>query len=250
MAYFLVLVTCAVCIAIQYFMRHSGVLHREALATVPPAGPTVRPGARVAAPSRKAAPVSTGIAADLLTRVPRGVFLAPGHTWLQLERSGGVRLGGDRFPLTALGGVDRLDVVPEGTRVRQGDVLARLGLGRRGLRLLSPVEGTVTAVNESLLAKPDDLHADPYEGGWFCSIRPERLAASLKRMVVAEETEEWLRSELRRLRDILSSREGELTALADGGPPAEGLARCLEQKEWEEFVERFFEAPARPGSAS
>jgi glycine cleavage system H protein len=196
-------------------------------------------------------PVRTGIDADLLKEVPRDVFLAPGHTWLQLERSGGVRLGSDRFPLTALGGVDRLDVVPEGTRVRQGDVLAHLGLGRRELRLLSPVEGTVTAVNRSLLAKPDDLHADPYKGGWFCSIRPERLATALKRMVIAEETEEWMRSELRRLRDILSSsREGELTALADGGAPVQGLASCLEQEEWQEFVERFFEVPARPGSAS
>jgi glycine cleavage system H lipoate-binding protein len=245
MAYLLVLLMCAVCIAVEYYRRHSGVL-----ATVPTAGPMASPGGRVAALSQKAVPVSSGIDADLLTHVPRGVFLAPGHTWLQLERSGGVRLGGDRFPLTALGEVDRLDVVPEGTRVRQGDVLAQLGSGRRELRLLSPVEGTVTAVNRSLLARPDDLHADPYEGGWFCSIRPKRLAASLKRMVVAEETEEWMRSELRRLRDILSSREGELTALADGGAPVHGLSCCLEHEEWEEFVERFFEVPARPGSNS
>ncbi len=245
MSFFLVFMTFAVCIAVEYYWKRSG-----ALATATAGGPTALPGGRVVAPSGKAVPVSTGIDAGLLTRIPRGVFLAPGHTWLQLERSGGVRLGGDRFPLTALGGVDRLDVVPEGTKVRQGDVLARLGLGQRGLRLLSPVEGTVTAVNRSLLAKPGDLQADPYEVGWFCSIRPERLAASLKRMVIAEETEEWMRSELRRLRDILSSREGELTALADGGPPVQGLACCLEQEEWEEFAERFFEAPARPGSAS
>jgi glycine cleavage system H lipoate-binding protein len=244
MVYLLVFLTFAVCVAVQYYWDE-----REAPATVP-AGPAAWQGVRVAAPSLNAVPVSTGIDADLLTRIPRGVFLAPGHTWLQLEPSGGVRLGGDRFPLTALGRVDRLDVAPEGTRVRQGDVLARLGSGQRGLRLLSPVEGTVTTVNRSLLANPDNLRADPYEGGWFCSVRPERLAASLKRMVIAEETEEWMRSELRRLRDILSSREGELTALADGGAPIQGLASCLGQEEWEQFVERFFEAPARPGSAS
>jgi glycine cleavage system H protein len=245
MAYLLVFLTCVVFVIVEHFLHH-----RRALATVPTAGPTAWPGDRVAAPSQGAVPVSTGINADLLTKVPRGVFLAPGHTWLQLERSGGVRIGSDRFPLTALGGVDRLDVVNQGTRVRRGDVLARLGLGKRELRLLSPVQGKVTAVNHSLLAKPDDLHADPYKDGWFCSIRPERLATSLKRMVIAEETEEWMRSELGRLRDTLSSREGALTALADGGPPVEGLACCLEQEEWEEFVERFFEAPARPGSAS
>jgi glycine cleavage system H lipoate-binding protein len=152
--------------------------------------------------------------------------------------------------LTALGGVDRLDVVAEGTRVHQGDVLAQMGSGERELRLLSPVEGTVTGVNHSLVAKPDGLSADPYEGGWFCSIRPERLSASLKRMFIAEETGGWMRSELQRLRDVLSSREGALTALADGGAPVQGLACCLEQEEWQEFVERFFEAPARPGGSA
>jgi glycine cleavage system H lipoate-binding protein len=245
MAYLIVFVICVACIVADYFLHHRG-----ALAPVPSAGPTAWPGGRVAAPSLGAVPVSTGIDAGPLTQVPDGVFLAPGHTWLQLEPSGSVRLGGDRFPLTALGGVDRLDVVAEGTRVQQGDVLARMGLGQRGLRLLSPVEGTVTAVNHSLMAKPDDLPTDPYEDGWFCSVRPERLATSLKRMVIAEETEEWMRSELRRLRDLLSSREGALTALADGGAPVEGLGSCLGQEDWEEFIECFFEVPARPGSAS
>jgi glycine cleavage system H protein len=245
MAYLIVFLTFIVCAAVQYYLEH-----RRALATVSAVEPTAWLGDGLAAPSLEAGPLNAGTADDLLTHVPPGVFLAPGHTWLQLERSGGVRVGGDRFPLTALGGVDRIDVVPEGTTVREGDVLAELGSGERKLRLLSPVDGAVTAVNDCLLANPDELQADPYEGGWFCSIRPERLAASLKRMVIAEETEGWMQSELQRLRDGFSSREGELIALADGGSPVQGLACCLEQKEWEEFVERFFEAPARSGSAS
>jgi hypothetical protein len=110
--------------------------------------------------------------------------------------------------------------------------------------------GTVTAVNDSLLATPGEIHADPYERGWLCSIKPEGLAASLKRMFVADETEAWMRSELQRLRDSLASREGQLTALADGGSPIPGLAGCLEPEEWDAFVERFFELPARPGRAS
>ena len=245
MAFLFVFVTFAICIGVEYYLHRRGVL-----VTAPSAAPTAWAGGRVTAPYWNAVPASAGADANPLTHVPDGVFVAPGHTWLQLEPSGGVRLGGDRFPLTALGGVDRLDVVPEGTKVRQGDVLVRMGLGKRALRLLSPVDGTVTALNHALLAKPGDLPADPYKGGWFCSLRPERLAASLKRMVIAEDTEEWMRGELRRLRDTLSSREGALTALADGGAPVHGLASCLEQEEWEEFLERFFEDPARPDSAS
>jgi glycine cleavage system H protein len=245
MAYLLVFLTFIICATVQYFLQH-----RRSLAKVSAAGAMALPAVGAAARSLESVAVGAGMDAGLLTHVPRGVFLAPGHTWLQLERSGGVRLGSDRFPLTALGELDRLDVVPEGTRVRQGDMLAELGSGERELRLLSPVQGTVTAVNDSLLAKPGDLHADPYERGWLCSIRPEGLAASLKRMFIAEETEEWMRSELRRLRDSLSSREGELIALADGGQPIQGLAGCLEPEEWDEFVERFFELPARPGSTS
>lgn len=245
MAYLIFFLTFIICATVQYFLEH-----RRALATVSAADPMALQAGSTVARSLGAVAVGAGMEAGLLTNVPRGVFLAPGHTWLQLERSGGVRIGSDRFPLTALGEVDRLDVVPEGTAVRQGDVIAELGSGQRGLRLLSPVEGTVTSVNDSLLAKPGDLRADPYERGWLCSIQPRRLAASLKRMFVAEETEEWMRSELQRLRDSLSSREGDSIALADGGSPIQGLADHLEPEEWDEFVERFFELPARSDSAS
>jgi len=245
MAYLIIFLMCAVCITVDYFLRHRGVLE-----TASPAGPTAWQGARVPAAALEAVPGINGGDAGSLTQVPDGLFLAPGHTWLQLGPSGGVRLGSDRFPLTALGGVDRLDVVPAGTRVRQGDVLARMGLGERELRLLSPIEGEVTAVNRDLLANPEELPVDPYKSGWLCSMRPRWLAASLKRMVIAEDTEEWMRNELRRLRDTLSSRGGELPSLADGGAPVEGLGACLEQEDWEEFVERFFEDPVRPGSAS
>lgn len=241
MAYLIVFLTFIICITVQYFLQQ-----RRELATASDADSAALPAGGAAAGSRAAVAAGARVNADLLTRVPRGVFLAPGHTWLRLERSGGVRLGSDRFPLTALGEVDRVDVVPEGTRIRQGDVLAELGSGRRDLRLLSPVDGTVTAVNDSLIAKPGDIHVDPYERGWLCSIRPEGLGSALKRMFIAEETEAWMRSELQRLRDSLSSREGALTALADGGSPVEGLAGCLEPGDWSEFVERFFELPERP----
>lgn len=245
MAYLIILLMCAVCITLDYFLRQRGVL-----ATASPAGATAWTGERAVAPGTGAAPALSEIDAGSLTNVPEGLFLAPGHTWLRLGPSGSVRVGSDRFPLTALGGVDRLDVAPEGTRIRQGDVLARMGRGERELRLLSPVEGEVTAVNEVLRANPEDLPADPYKGGWLCSIRPRRLASSLKRMVIAEDTQEWMRSELHRLRDTLSSRGGELVALADGGAPVQGLGDCLEQEDWEKFVECFFEDPVRPGSAS
>lgn len=241
MAYLLVFLTFIICGTVQYFLER-----RKKLATVSAADAMALPAVGAVARSPASVALGTGVDAGLLTQVPRGVFLAPGHTWLQLERSGGVRLGSDRFPLTALGEVDRVDVVPEGTRIRQGDVLAELGSGRRDLRLLSPVDGTVTAVNDSLIAKPGDIHVDPYERGWLCSIRPEGLGSALKRMFIAEETEAWMRSELQRLRDSLSSREGALTALADGGSPVEGLAGCLEPGDWSEFVERFFELPERP----
>ncbi|MBF0176667.1 MAG: glycine cleavage system protein GcvH [Magnetococcales bacterium] len=38
--------------------------------------------------------------------------------------------------------------------------------------LFAPVSGTVTAINEDLLAAPEKVNEDPYGAGWMVRIRP------------------------------------------------------------------------------
>lgn len=183
-----------------------------------------------------------------IAALPAGVFVGPGHAWMELRPSGNVRLGADRVPLTLLGGVDSVETAPDGAILHRGDVAAVLRKGERSVELRTPVDGVVTGVNTSPEAAPAALAANPFGAGWLVSLAPRNLAASLRRMSVAEEAGTWMRRELARLRDFLVGL-GEGGALAsatlpDGGLPVEGLAEHLTDPQWRRLTERFFDPSA------
>jgi glycine cleavage system H protein len=182
-----------------------------------------------------------------LVGIPGGTYLAPGHTWLRPAADGPVLLGADRLPLHALGGVDHVQLVEPGTAVRAGQPIATLGRGQRLVRLYSPIDGVVEAVNQDARRQPDRLQADPYEAGWLYAIRPQGLAAALRRMFIAEEATAWMRREIGRLRDVISSlgapRAEPVPALLDGGVPMDGFAEDLSHEQWVAVVETLFEIP-------
>jgi len=227
----LILATIITCLTVDYFAERAA-LRRAA-----------RKG--VSLPER---PVSVRTPEDL-TRMPAGVFAGPGHSWLELDPAGSVRVGIDRVPVALLGGIETIEAVPVGTPVRPGDRLAVLRQGERDLELKSPVEGTVTAVNPIAAANPARIGQEPFGNGWLVSLAPRDLGGTLRRLFVADEARTFLREELARLRDFLvglslaghgSLGSPAMATLPDGGLPVEGLAARLSAAEWRELTERFF----------
>ncbi|HBL26489.1 MAG TPA: hypothetical protein DD490_06610 [Acidobacteria bacterium] len=227
----LILATIITCLTVDYFAERSA-LKRAA-----------RNGASL--PER---PVSVRTPEDL-TRVPAGVFVGPGHAWLELEPAGAVRVGVDRVPVSLLGGLETIEAVPVGTVVRPGDRLAVLRQGDRDLEVKSPVEGTVTAINPIAAVNAARIGQEPFENGWIVSLMPRDLGGTLRRLFVADEARAFLREELGHLRDFLVglsfAGRGALgvpamATLPDGGLPVDGLAGRLTVAEWNELRERFF----------
>lgn len=180
-----------------------------------------------------------------LIQMPNGIFVAPGHTWLQLDSAGSVSLGAGRLPLVVLGGADRIEVPAEGTVVQRGDPLARIRRGWREVQLRSPVDGIVTRINETALSDPHRLITDPFGESWLCRVQPRNLGQTLRGMFVAEEAVQWMSRELRRLREFLSGRAsaavGPVATLPDGGLPVAGVAERLDSDDWDALLKRFFE---------
>lgn len=232
----LVLLTFVVALTIDYLVQRADA-RREALAMATSAVPAVatavrRPTPPPPAPARQAAP-SLGE----LGRVPAGLFLAPGHDWLQLESSGAVRLGTDRLALTLLGGLDRLELLPAGSVVHRGDALATLHFGGRSLVLRSPIDAVIDEVNTLVGADPQRLARDPFEEGWLYRLRARGLAPALRSMKVAEEAAAWMSSELARVRDF-AAMAGEPASLT----LRPGLAASLPEREWTELTDRIYSA--------
>ncbi|RMH04928.1 MAG: hypothetical protein D6702_01695 [Planctomycetota bacterium] len=179
-----------------------------------------------------------------LTDIPPGLFLSPGHNWLQLESTGSVRLGTDRLAPALLGGLDRLQLLPAGSVVRRGDPLATLHFGDREIVLRAPLDGVIDEVNTLAAADPERLAHDPFQEGWLYRLRARGIAEALRGMRVAEEARAWMASELSRVRDF-AARLGKgqrFSAVIQPGaaPVPVGIAGELGAGDWKDFSDRIF----------
>jgi len=230
-----VLLTIIALLTIDYFVQRAELKKAKATAQVAQWVPAHAAQAARASATRSPIPID---------RIPSGVFVDPGHVWVQLEPSGALRVGADMIPAALLGRPDRVELKAEGTEVRRGDPIATLIRGARSLTLRAPVDGVVTRVNAVAQSTPERLQDDPYGQGWLLWLAPRDLSAALKRMFVAEEATAWAREQLQKLRDFVAagSADAQLVGatLQDGGAPIEGLTDHLDDARWKQLVDEIF----------
>lgn len=178
--------------------------------------------------------------------LPQGLLFHPGHTWVELLRSGQVKVGLDDFLRRLLGRIEAVALPPVGVAVARGQPLARLRLGGRAMALRSPVDGTVAAANPLWETDPRRARADPYGEGWLVRVVPTNLASNLRDLRIGEPAVWWLQEEVRRFRDFAARFIAPDPALglrlADGGLPGEGLLEQVDDAAWGRFEREFIAA--------
>ncbi|MFI7061066.1 glycine cleavage system protein GcvH [Kribbella sp. NPDC050124] len=95
------------------------------------------------------------------------------HEWVKADGDGPVRVGITDFAQDALGDIVYVQLPDVGSKVRAGDACGELESTKSVSDLFAPVNGTVTAVNESLADQPDLVNTDPYGEGWLLDIEVE-----------------------------------------------------------------------------
>ncbi len=113
--------------------------------------------------------------------VPAGIHLHPGHTWARLEPDGLVAVGADDLAHKLVGQA-RVKLPSLGDHVLQGEPALEIGEDDRTVPMVSPVDGTVVAVNAKLRETEDGLE-DPYDTGWLFKVKAPRLAANLRQLL-------------------------------------------------------------------
>jgi glycine cleavage system H lipoate-binding protein len=198
-----------------------------------------RAGAAKAVPAHAAAAAHAGARAPAVAgwfQVPDGVFLHPGHTWARLEADGLVAVGADDFAHKLVGAA-QVELPSLGDHLRQGEPALEIGDGETSVPMVSPVDGTVVAVNAAAKAGPDGL-ADPYGASWLFKVSAPRLAANLRQLMRESSARRFMAETEAALSLRLAPELG--VVLQDGGAPVHGLGRALAGDAWGETARQFF----------
>ena len=99
---------------------------------------------------------------------PAELRYSKSHEWVKME-DGVAVIGISDFAQDALGDVGFVNLPAEGDSVTAGDAFGDVESVKAVSDLVSPVTGTVCAVNEDLLDAPETLNSDPY-GAWIIKV--------------------------------------------------------------------------------
>ena len=90
------------------------------------------------------------------------------HEWMKME-DGVAVIGISDFAQDALGDVVFINLPAEGDSVTAGESFGDVESVKAVSDIISPVSGTICAVNEALADAPETLNSDPY-GAWIIKV--------------------------------------------------------------------------------
>jgi glycine cleavage system H lipoate-binding protein len=169
-------------------------------------------------------------------QVPAGIHLHPGHTWARLEPDGLVAVGADDFAHKLVGAA-KVELPALGARVAQGEPAFQIGDGEKDVPMLSPIDGTVVAVNQAVKERADGLD-EPYGRGWLFKVKAPRLAANLRQLLQDGAARRFMEDAEARISMALAPELGRV--LQDGGVPVHGIARALSGDQWDDLARQYF----------
>ena len=76
------------------------------------------------------------------------------------------------FAVDQLGDIVFVELPEVGDSLTQGSSFGSVESVKAVEDMLSPIDGTVEARNEAVLASPEELQNDPYGEGWLLLVRP------------------------------------------------------------------------------
>jgi len=108
------------------------------------------------------------------------------HEWTTTESGDTVRIGITDFAQDELGDVVFVELPEAGDEVVAGEEFGVVESIKAVSDLVSPISGTVTAVNEDLFDAPELVNQDPYGGGWMLEVDPSS-ASEFDDLLTADE---------------------------------------------------------------
>lgn len=162
----------------------------------------------------------------------------PGHTWALEESPNKVRVGLDDFAARLLGQVQTILLPQRGRWIRQGQPLATIFRDGVQTKMVSPMEGVVTDVNEAVLKDPSLSLKDPYGAGWLITVEAPDAVTNFRNLLSGGMAKNWMEEAAGRLRSRIPALAGAVAQ--DGGLAEADLTKHLPDADWTEVTREFF----------
>jgi glycine cleavage system H lipoate-binding protein len=171
-------------------------------------------------------------------RLPDNLRYHPGHTWALSESPSLVRVGLDDFASKLMGKIDHMKLPQRGQWIRQGQKIATFIRNGVGVDLVSPIEGSISDVNDGVVRDPKLAHNDPYGEGWLVTVQSPDAKTNFRNLLSGAVARFWTQESATRLQSRMPMFAGALAQ--DGGVAVDNLADQIPENEWAAITKEFF----------
>jgi glycine cleavage system H lipoate-binding protein len=172
-------------------------------------------------------------------QVPENVRYHAGHTWALSESRELVRVGLDDFASKLIGKIESIALPQRGRWVRQGQKIWTIIRDGKSVDMVSPIEGTISDVNEAVAKDPDLARKDPYGEGWLVTVQAPDSKINFRNLLGGTLARAWTEDSALRLRKRMPVAMA--AALAqDGGVAVDDLSAHLPNEDWATLTKEFF----------
>ena len=171
--------------------------------------------------------------------VPENLRFHPGHTWALSESPNLVRVGMDDFASKLTGKLESITLPQRGQWIRQGQKMCTISRDGQAVDMVSPIEGTVSDINQALIKDPKLALRDPYGQGWLVTVNAPDPKTSFRNLLGGALARWWTEESASRLqRRMPMAFAGALAQ--DGGVAINDVATQIPDQEWLPLAKEFF----------
>jgi glycine cleavage system H lipoate-binding protein len=171
-------------------------------------------------------------------QVPENLRYHPGHTWALSESPNLVRVGMDEFAAKLTGKIQRITLPQRGQWIRQGQKIWTLHRDGAAADMVSPIEGSVTDINEAAVRDPEMARRDPYGEGWLVTVQSPDAKTNFRNLLGGALARWWTEESATRLQRRLPLALGALAQ--DGGVAMDNLTAQIPDNDWVLVAKEFF----------
>lgn len=111
-----------------------------------------------------------------MSQVPADLSYTKEHEWVSVIDANTIRFGITDFAQNALGDIVFVTLPAVGSSIISGESCGEVESTKSVSDIFAPVNGVVTAVNDSVETSPETINQDPYGNGWIAEVKVDSSA--------------------------------------------------------------------------